>query len=298
MIFASYLYLVARIDRRKAQRFCPELSGVVLDVGCGTQPYRQYLPPQTTYVGLEADDRLSPDVVGDVLALPIRSGVADSAMCTMVLEHVSEPGAALVEINRALRPGGRLYVTIPQSWGLHYQPYDFYRYTPYGIAHLLEKNGFRVDRTEQMGGLFSHFCVRLLDLLVDRVLFAACDRVGLHRGRYRLAALLCLPANLVLAPLTDALDRFDPLNAYGWAVLATKVEDRGEDAGGEQDAAPRPAPAALRRPELASFLACPACRGTLTEDDRAGSAGGVSCEACGRTFAVANGVPLLLEARD
>jgi hypothetical protein len=117
-----------------------------------------------------------------------------------------------------------VYVTVPQAWGLHYEPFDFFRYTRYGIALLLEQAGFEVLETRQMGGLFSYFAVRLIDLFVVAALFPLCDTIRLKRGRYRLAALLVLPLNLVLAPVVGRLDRLDPFNAYGWAVLASKLD--------------------------------------------------------------------------
>jgi SAM-dependent methyltransferase/uncharacterized protein YbaR (Trm112 family) len=293
MIFENYLYIAARIDRRKAKRFCAALSGVVVDVGCGPQPYAQYLPAGCTYVGVESDDRLEPDVVGDVFALPIRSGAADSAMCNEVLEHVPDPAAALAEIARIVRPGGALYMTVPQSWGLHYEPNDYYRYTPYGIRHLLEGAGFRVVRVEQMGGLFSHFLVRLLDLVVARALFPLCDRIGLVRGRYRLAALLCLPANVLLGPVVDALDRTDRLNAYGWATLAERVPADSAVVAAADGVAGAPI-AALRRPELGPLLACPNCGGVLEPRGRTDGSQEIVCGSCATGYAVRSGIPVLV----
>jgi SAM-dependent methyltransferase len=231
VILSDYLHLAHRIDRAMARRYCPELVGIVLDVGCGRQPYRRFLGPGTTYIGMEMSAELEPDIVGSVLALPVRSGSLDGILCNEVLEHVPEPGAALAEMHRALRPSGRAYLTVPQSWGLHYEPQDYYRYTKYGITYLLEKHGFRVRSMDRMGGLFSYTAVRLLDLLVTGPFFGLCDRIGLRRGRYRLAALLVLPLNLVLIPIVTVLDRLDATNAYGWAVLADKAPVReGEPA--------------------------------------------------------------------
>ena len=186
MILDDYLYIAHRIDRAAARRHCPQLSGLVLDVGCGRQPYRDLLPPGSTYVGMEVTDEGSPDVVGNVMDLPIRSESVDAVMCNEVLEHVPEPARGVAEMYRVLRPGGKLYVTVPQSWGLHYEPHDYFRYTKYGVSYLLERAGFRVRAIEQMGGLFSYAVVRLVDLAAA-AWFRLCDRIGLSRssGRYR-----------------------------------------------------------------------------------------------------------------
>lgn len=223
-----------------AETFCPRLGGAVLDVGCGGRPYRSLLRNASSYVGLDPNPDLGPDVVGSALRLPFPASSFDGVMCNEVLEHIPDPRAALRETHRVLRPGGLLYTTVPQAWGLHYEPVDYYRFTIYGIAHLLEEAGFAVLETRQMGGLFSYFAVRLLDLFVLTGLFPLLDRMRLKRGRYRLAALLVLPLNFVLAPLVTLLDRLDPFNAYGWAVLARRTEpypqvERSEQNEGSAD---------------------------------------------------------------
>lgn len=49
--------------------------------------------------------------LGDAAALPLRSGEADFAFANMYLHHVEDPGAAIREMTRILRPGGRLVIT-------------------------------------------------------------------------------------------------------------------------------------------------------------------------------------------
>jgi SAM-dependent methyltransferase len=215
----DYLYLAHRQDNSMARRFCPRLAGRVLDIGCGRQPFRRFLSRDTEYIGLEVNPELPADVFGDVCALPIASSSIDAAMCNEVLEHVADPLQALKEIHRVVRPGGFVFITVPQMWGLHYEPYDFFRYTNHGIAHLARSAGFDLVEVRRMGGLFSFFAVRCLDLFVTRGWFRLCDSLGLQRGRYRLAALLLLPLTAILIPVTSALDRLDNVNPYGWAVL-------------------------------------------------------------------------------
>ena len=47
---------------------------------------------------------------GEATALPVESGTFDGAVCVQVLEYVSDVDAALAELHRALRPGGRTVV--------------------------------------------------------------------------------------------------------------------------------------------------------------------------------------------
>jgi SAM-dependent methyltransferase len=48
--------------------------------------------------------------VGDALALPFADGHFDAAVCTQVYEYVADVPAALAELRRVLRPGGRALI--------------------------------------------------------------------------------------------------------------------------------------------------------------------------------------------
>jgi len=222
-LFNDYLYLAHRLDRQKAAKFCKRLGPAVLDLGCGYRPYEDLLPDGTVYLGMDGEAGRRPDLAGSCLAIPVRNASFDSVMCNHVIEHVPRPWDALREVSRVLKPGGLLYLTVPQTWGLHYEPNDFYRYTKYGLAYLLGKAGFEVVECEPMGGLFSFLAVRLIDLAVVSALFPFLRRLGLRRGQYRLGAMLFLPANLVAIPCTTLLDKFDTVNQYAWAVLARRL---------------------------------------------------------------------------
>lgn len=54
--------------------------------------------------------------VGDALRLPFPDGAFDAVVCSEVLEHIPDHGAALSEIARVLKPGGRLGVSVPRFW--------------------------------------------------------------------------------------------------------------------------------------------------------------------------------------
>ncbi|MHB8080356.1 MAG: ArsR/SmtB family transcription factor, partial [Candidatus Krumholzibacteriia bacterium] len=56
----------------------------------------------------------------DVQALPLRDGVCDAAFAALVLRHVARPAAALAELARVVRPGGRVvlldFTRHEQAW--------------------------------------------------------------------------------------------------------------------------------------------------------------------------------------
>ncbi|MES1177320.1 MAG: methyltransferase domain-containing protein [Myxococcales bacterium] len=122
----------------------PKLEGRVIDVGCGLQPYRKLLGPGVTeYVGVDRRSPLSfPDVEGDALSLPFDDATFDSLMSTQVLEHVLDPRLALVNMARVLKPGGRLVLTAPGTWPAHEVPYDFSRFTRWGLETMFAEAGF------------------------------------------------------------------------------------------------------------------------------------------------------------
>ena len=52
----------------------------------------------------------------NALALPFADHTFDRVICSEVLEHIPDYRAALVEIERVLKPGGLLCATVPRCW--------------------------------------------------------------------------------------------------------------------------------------------------------------------------------------
>jgi len=142
--------------------------GRLLDIGCGNKPYRRFLTGVEQYVGVDLPWPGScADVYGDGTRLPFVDSTFDTVLCNQVLEHVSEPHELLAEIARVLKPGGVLMLTTPQVWGLHMEPYDFFRYTRYGLRHLAESHGLAVVQIDPTSGIWATLAQRLVDALVQ-----------------------------------------------------------------------------------------------------------------------------------
>ncbi len=134
--------------------------GTVLDVGCGTMPYRTLIEDVGTverYLGMdlaasELYGDIAPDIRWDGDLIPLSDGEVDCVMATEFLEHYSEPGKILVEIQRVMKDGGIFFATVPFIWNLHEIPSDEYRYTPYSMRRLLENAGFTSVEIKALGG--------------------------------------------------------------------------------------------------------------------------------------------------
>lgn len=131
----------------------------VLDAGAGTAPYRE-LFAHCEYLTSDWSESVHPgareaDIVASLAELPVAAGTFQAVLNTQVLEHVADPRQVAAELFRVLVPGGRLWLTVPLTWPLHEEPYDFWRFTSHGLRQLLEEAGFRVERLEPRGGYFS-----------------------------------------------------------------------------------------------------------------------------------------------
>lgn len=154
-VWVNPFFLARKGLRAAVSCVAGKLKGRLLDVGCGRKPY-QDLFQVSEYVGLEVDtpgnrEEKSADYFYDGKKFPFSNGAFDSALCNQVLEHVFEPDGFLSEISRILKPGGLLLISVPFVWDEHEKPYDYARYSSFGLASLLSKNGFEVLEQKKVG---------------------------------------------------------------------------------------------------------------------------------------------------
>jgi SAM-dependent methyltransferase len=90
-----------------------------------------------TIVATDIDPESDVDVICDATTLPFADGSFDGVVSTAVLEHVTDPTAAVAEIARVLRSRGLVYTEVPFMQQVHEGAYDFTRYTMAGHRRLM-----------------------------------------------------------------------------------------------------------------------------------------------------------------
>lgn len=199
----------------------------VLDAGAGDGRYRAELA-HTRYVGIDLTvgdpraDYSQLDVLGDLTQLPFKTDTFDAVLCTQVLEHVREPKIVLREMNRVMRPGGRLFLSAPQSWHQHQKPYDYYRYTSFGLRYLLEQAGLTVDSLRPMGGYFWYLSYQLQNINYWLFPKTLSRRFWTWPARALLGLVFQLLVPLLLFYL-DPLDRQQD-ETFGYVCVARKPD--------------------------------------------------------------------------
>lgn len=113
--------------------------GPILDVGAGLRPtYR------ADVINVEIVPYPTTDVIGAGEYLPFADEAFDLIISVAVLEHVRDPFAAARELQRILKPGGRIFAAVPFLQPFHAYPNHFYNMTSTGLTNLF--SGLDVER--------------------------------------------------------------------------------------------------------------------------------------------------------
>jgi len=205
--------LINRICDRQLKQYASEyFSGRLIDIGCGTKPYKNLLAPYITeHIGIDHQDTLHDqsniDQFGTAYDIPAEDGEFDSAICTAVLEHLEEPELALKECHRVLKRGGVAIYSVPFIWHLHEEPRDFYRFSKYGLKHLFEKVGFEIIEIKALSG----FWVTFGQLFVYNI-------YRFNRGPLKYIPVIPV-LGLVIQGISYLLDKIDKTEQWTWMYM-------------------------------------------------------------------------------
>jgi SAM-dependent methyltransferase len=142
-----YNWVIYESNIKLLEELTPSIRGHLFDLGCGEMPYKEWLKKYAdTYTGVDWANSMHSfhaDICADLnQILPIQDGVADTVISVSVMEHLREPETFLREAHRILKPSGTIVLQVPFMWWVHEEPYDYYRFTRYGLEHILKKAGF------------------------------------------------------------------------------------------------------------------------------------------------------------
>lgn len=130
------------------------ITGIVLDIGCGNKPYEKLFTGAIKYFGLDIpvhysankEDKKADIYCNLIRSLPIKNACIDGVIATEILEHMINPTFFLEECSRIMKKDGCILITTPMTWEMHEIPFDYYRYTKFGLIKLLENSGFKIER--------------------------------------------------------------------------------------------------------------------------------------------------------
>jgi len=203
----------------------PQLTGKVLDIGCGQSPYRYLLnKSETEYKGIDVAEASSFDYINNDITLfdgeqiPFKDTTFDAIICTEVLEHVYNYQTLVDEMYRVCKPNAKLIITIPFSARYHYIPYDFFRYTPSALEKIFSKFS-KVEITSRGTDVVS-ICAKIIVLFFRNIIPNSFIKI------------ICLPFWILLLPilgitvfvahLSRILNLGSDLDPLGYTVKVTK----------------------------------------------------------------------------
>ena len=162
----SHNWLIKQAINSKVRERLSTFGGRVLDLGCGTRPFEpDILQYADEYIGVDWGNTLhdsKANIVADLnKPIPIRNESVDHVVSFEVMEHLHEPQMMLCEAFRVLKKGGAITVSTPFQWRIHEAPWDYCRYTCFGLRHLLEKAGFVEIQVQPTTGFWSMWFLKL-----------------------------------------------------------------------------------------------------------------------------------------
>ena len=203
-------------------------GSLILDAGCGTQPYRSHcahlnykaqdfgqyttdLKKMISNDGARSEKVFQYgklDYVGDIWDISEKDSTFDAILSTEVFEHIPHPIKTIQEFSRLLKKDGKLILTAPSNCLRHMDPYFFYSgFTDRWYEKFLIENGFKIESVTAVGDYYSWLMVEM---------------VRTARTHSIIAKLALLPAFIYFYTKKKTQTSVNTL-CMGYHVVATKI---------------------------------------------------------------------------
>ena len=119
---------------------------LILDDGCGGCVVRNFIDKNAQYVGIDITGEQA-DIISDAKRLPFKDGVFDKVVSIVVIQHVPQDLTCLQEMNRVLKEGGKLLLSLAYKYSLYGAQVRIYnsRYRYYKTYSIKEVRGMLKD---------------------------------------------------------------------------------------------------------------------------------------------------------
>lgn len=187
----------------------------VLNIGSGGDIYHLLQENECFEINqLDIDPDRKPDIVADASNMHmIADETYDYVFAMEVFEHIPTPQAAIDEVYRVLKKDGKLIFSTPFIFPIHDAPHDYYRYTKYGLMHLMR--AYDMNTLETRNNYLQAVVLLLLRTIV------------IGNKKQRLAAVFVYFSTIATYPLWWALSSIfgSDLATSGYCGVAQKKGD-------------------------------------------------------------------------
>ena len=166
---------------------------LILDAGCGSQPYREHcshlvykaqdfgqytidLKKMIGSEGLGGSEGFKYgelDYIGDIWDIEERDNTFDAILCSEVFEHIPHPIETLREFSRLLKKNGKLIITAPSNCLRHMDPYFFYSgFSDRWYEKFLSESGLKIESIKTVGDYYSWLSIEMVRTATSHSIFA------------------------------------------------------------------------------------------------------------------------------